>query len=234
MGRIIAFLSGKGGTGKSTVVCNLGAALAAMGKHTMIVDTDLTMADVGLMLGLHDKKVTLHEVLAGKAKPEKAVYQSFYDLRVVPCGLSLAGVESIRLDRVRDVIKKLAKNQDFVLLDCPSGFGEDTLASLRAAEEAVLVLNPDFASVSNALNTKTIAQQLGLKVRGAILNRVQRGALPTRRVALTLGLPILAEIPEDPEIPRATAVGEPVLVFAPRSRSSRAFKKLANVIARVD
>lgn len=230
MGRTIAFLSGKGGTGKSTVVCNLGAALAEMGKRTVVVDADLTMADIGLMLGLHDKKITLHEVLAGKAKPEKAVYRSFHDLQVVPCGISLAGVEAMKPERMKEVVRKLAKDQDFLLLDCPSGFGEDTLAPLQAAEEAIIVLNPDFASVTNALNAKILVQQAGLKLVGAVLNRVGRG-LPTRRVVSTLGISVLAEIPEDPEVPRATSVGEPVIVFAPRSRSSKAFRKLARVLA---
>jgi len=230
VGRAIAFVSGKGGTGKSAVVCNLGAALAEMGKRTVVVDADLTMPDLGLMLGLHDKKITLHEVLAGKAKPEKALYRSFHNLQVVPSGLSLGGVESMRLERLKPAVRKLLEACDFLLLDCPSGFGEDTLASLQAAEEAVLVLNPDFLSVTNALNAKALIQHAGLRLVGMVLNKVGPWGLSTKRITSTLGAPVLAEIPDDPEIPRAASVGEPVLIFSPRSRVSKSFRKLAKAL----
>jgi len=48
MTRIIVFASGKGGTGKTTVVANLGTALAQLGKKTIVLDADVTMANLGL------------------------------------------------------------------------------------------------------------------------------------------------------------------------------------------
>ena len=56
MARIIVFASGKGGTGKTTVVANLGTALAQLGKKTIALDADVTMANLGLILGLEGKK----------------------------------------------------------------------------------------------------------------------------------------------------------------------------------
>ncbi|MEM2282746.1 MAG: cell division ATPase MinD [Candidatus Hadarchaeales archaeon] len=230
MGRVIALVSGKGGTGKSTVACNLGTALAELGKKTVVVDADLTMANVGLMLGLHDKKITLHEVLAGKAKVERAVYRSFHNLAVVPCGLSLEGVESMRLERIKPAVQSLSRDADFLLLDCPSGFGEDTLAPLSSAQEAAIVLNPDFASITNAMNAKSMVERAGLRLTGLILNRVGRWGISSRKVGLTVGATILGEIPDDPQVARASSVGEPVLIFSPRSPASKAFRKLARVL----
>jgi MinD-like ATPase involved in chromosome partitioning or flagellar assembly len=137
----------------------------------------------------------------------------------------------MRLERLKPAVGKLSGACDFLLLDCPSGFGEDTLAPLQAAEEAVLVLNPDFLSVTNALNAKVLVGRAGLKLTGAVLNRVGPWGLPTKRIASTLGVTVLGEIPDDPEVPRAASVGEPVLIFAPRSRASKAFRKLAKALA---
>ena len=65
--RAYTIASGKGGTGKTTCTINLGASLAKLGLETFIMDADIGMANIGLLLGLEDAPITIHEVLAGKA-----------------------------------------------------------------------------------------------------------------------------------------------------------------------
>ena len=66
MVKVYTIASGKGGTGKTTVSVNLGTMLAKLGKETYLMDADIGMANVGLILGLQDAPVTLHEILARK------------------------------------------------------------------------------------------------------------------------------------------------------------------------
>lgn len=55
MGKIIAVVSGKGGTGKTSFTANVGLALAALGKNTLCLDCDITLRNLDLALGLTDK-----------------------------------------------------------------------------------------------------------------------------------------------------------------------------------
>ena len=55
MGKIIAVVSGKGGTGKTSFTANVGLALAALGCHTLCLDCDITLRNLDLALGLTDK-----------------------------------------------------------------------------------------------------------------------------------------------------------------------------------
>ena len=71
----------EGGTGKTTVSVNLGTMLAMLGKETYLMDADIGMANIGLILGLQDAPVTLHEILAGKNNIDDGIYQALPDLR---------------------------------------------------------------------------------------------------------------------------------------------------------
>jgi len=62
--KVITVASGKGGTGKTTTTANLGIALAALNRQTIILDADIAMANLALLLGMEKIDVTLHEVLA--------------------------------------------------------------------------------------------------------------------------------------------------------------------------
>lgn len=229
MARIIVFASGKGGTGKTTVVANLGTALAQLGKKTIVLDADVTMANLGLMLGLEGKKITLHEVLSGKKKAKQAVYKGPAGLKVVPCGMSLEGAQGVRLERLKKVVLDLADNADFLFVDSPSGIEHDSITALAAAREAIFVVTPDFASVLEAMKIKRVAERLNVKLLGSVINCIsgERTDVPQKEIESILELPVLGTVPEDIEVKRAAALGEAVVVRSPRASATKAFKKLA-------
>ncbi len=229
MARIIVFASGKGGTGKTTVVANLGTALAQLGKKTIALDADVTMANLGLILGLEGKKITLHEVLSGKKKAKQAVYEGPAGLKVVPCGMSLNGVQKVRLERLKKVVLDLAANADFLLVDSPSGMGHDSITALAVAQETIFVITPNFASVLEAMKIKRVAERLHVKSPELIINRAsgERTDLPQKEIESILELPVLGVIPEDIEVKHAIALGEAVVVRSSKAPAAKAFKKLA-------
>jgi len=229
MARIITFASSKGGTGKTLVVANLGVAMAQLGQEVVLLDADITMANLAFILGLGGQKTTLHEVLAGEAKLSKAIYNGPQGVRVVPSGISLNGVQRVRLDRLKNVVEELARNFKFLLIDAPSGLGRDAIVALTMAQEAVLVVTPDIAALSNALRTKIVAERFGVKPTGVIVTQAtgKRVDIPGDEIASTLELPVLATIPEDPEVRRSVASGEPVVTYRSRSPAAREFKRLA-------
>ena len=92
MVKVYTIASGKGGTGKTTVSINLGTMLAKLGKVTYLMDADIGMANVGLILGLQDAPVTLHEILPEKTLSMKgsimALRTQGYPEWYIPAGLS--------------------------------------------------------------------------------------------------------------------------------------------------
>lgn len=76
MGKIIAVVSGKGGTGKTSFTANVGLALAALGCHTLCLDCDITLRNLDLALGLSDRALMdFTDVIAGRCTLEDAVVQ---------------------------------------------------------------------------------------------------------------------------------------------------------------
>lgn len=229
MGQSIVIASGKGGTGKTTVCANLGIALAQRGKKVMILDADIDMANLELMLGMEGMPVTLHEVLSGEAEPEEAVYDGPEGVKILPAGLSLSGVQKADPRKLENVLKTLIGSADYLLIDGAPGLEVDAVTAIAAAQNLVLVVNPEITSMSDALKTKIVAEKLGTHVVGAVLNRVgfDMTELSKEEVETILETEVVAVIPEDPEVKRAAAFGEPLVVRNPNSSASIAMKKLA-------
>lgn len=208
--------------------------MAQLGHKVILLDADITMANLSIILGLGRQKTTLHEVLAGEAGLSKAIYDGPHGVRVVPSGISLNGIQRVRLDRLKKVVDDLARKSEFLLIDAPSGLGRDAIVALTMAQEIVLVVTPDIASLSNALRTKIVAERFGVKPAGVIVTRTTGGQvdIPNDEIASTLDLPVLATIPEDPEVRRSVAFGEPVVTFRSGSPASREFKKLASALVK--
>ncbi len=213
------------------VVANLGVCLAKRGKRVIVLDADLTMANLGLLFGL-EERFTLHDVLAGKAEVEEALHEVMPKLEVVQGGLSLKDIGQIRLERLKGVVVELSRRADYVLLDCPSGFEEDFTAALAASSQLVLVINPDPLSVAEAMKVKRMAGKMRVALLGMVVNRVvgKDADLPLREIEALLELPLLGAIPEDEEVARALASGKPLVVQAPRSPASEALEKIAEVL----
>jgi septum site-determining protein MinD len=233
--RAFTIASGKGGTGKTTVTVNLGTSLAQLGKETYILDADIGMANLGLVLGLEDAPVTLHEVLAGKAKVDDAIYEGPNGVKVVPSGISLQGFQNADPDRLRDVMRDLVDRCDYLLVDAAAGISKDGVVALAISDEVILVVNPELSSMADALKTKILTEMVGGEVYGAIINRSGMENTEIRRHSVedVLGVRVIDMIPEDPNVRRSAAYKTPVVIKYPASEASRAFRRIAADIAGV-
>lgn len=227
--KVYTIASGKGGTGKTTVVVNLGTALAMLGKKTIIIDADIGMANIGLVLGLERSPITLHEVLSGKADIEKAIYNGPAGLKVVPSGISLQGFQESDPERLQEVMVKLLEGIDYMLIDAPAGISRDGIIPLAVADEVILVVNPEIASMADALKTKILTEIVGGKVGWAILNRagVDQTEIKRQKVRELLGVEVIDVIPEDANVRRAAAFKVPVVIRNPDSPAAIVFKRIA-------
>jgi septum site-determining protein MinD len=230
---VYTIASGKGGTGKTTTTLNLGTSLALMGKKTVVLDADIGMANLGLLIGLERSKITLHEVMSGSANIKEAIYDGPGGLKVVPSGLSLKGFQKSNPDILKDVMSTLVEGMDFMLIDAPAGISRDGVIPLAVADQVILVVNPELASMADALKTKALTEMLGRSVEGAILNRatLEKTEINRNKVSELLGVKILEMIPEDPNVRLSAAFKTPIVVKSPNSPASIAYKRLAAQLA---
>ena len=231
--RVYTIASGKGGTGKTASSVNIGTALAMLGKKTIIMDADIGMANMGLIIGLENSPITLHEVLGGKADIDQAIYEGPCGLKVVPSGISLQGFQNSDPEVLRDVMVKLIDGADFMLIDAPAGISKDAIIPMAIADEVLLVVNPELSSMADALKTKVLTEMVGGKVGGIILNRVEteKNELTSQKVSGLIGSKVLGVVPEDLNVRRSAAFKVPIVVRSPKSPAALAFKKVAATLA---
>ena len=234
--RAYTITSGNGGVGKTTLTVNLGISLALLGRETYILDADIGMANMALILGMDDIPVTLHEVLAGKADIEDAIYEGPGGVKVVPSGISLQGFQQADPDKLRDVMHRLVDRCEYLLIDAPSGISKEGVVPLSVADEVILVVNPELASMADALKTKILCEVMGGGVYGAILNRagLEHTELRSQSVEDVLGVRVIDVVPEDANVRRAAAYKNPCVLKYPKTDASRAFRRIAAQISGVE
>jgi len=235
MVKLITITSGKGGVGKTTTAINLGAALNSLGKEVIIVDANLTTPNVGLHLGAPIVPVSLNHVLLGKAKPSDAIYEHESGTKIVPSSLSVKELKRLNHKRLKEVGKSLRKLADYVIYDSAAGLGEEAIASLEAADELVIVTNPEIPAVTDALKTVKLAEEMGKSVAGVIVTRVRgsRSEMPISNIRDMLDVPILGVVPEDTNMQEALAEKDALYHLHPRSKASKAYKQIAAKLAGV-
>lgn len=228
MTRVIAVASGKGGVGKTTITANLGVALSIYGEETLVLDADVAMANLELILGMEGKSVTLHDVLSGDSDIVDAIYEGPGGVKVIPAGISLEGLRKVKLNRLEDVLSEIMEDVDILLIDAPAGLEKDALSAIASAQELILVTTPEVPSISDSLKTKIIANKLSVDIIGVVINRElhDKTFLSISEIETILEVPVIAVIPDDPEVSRAAAFGEPVVIRNPKSPTSNAIMQL--------
>lgn len=233
MGRVIAFISGKGGVGKTTVVANTALVLSELGKRTVVVDGNITTPNLSMHLGIPLYPLTLHDVLKGEISIHEATYIHPSGLKVIPGGIGIEDLEGINLDYLSHSISMLAENHEYVLIDGAAGLGREALKAMEIADDIVIVTNPDLPSVTEALKVKKLAEEFDTNVMGVVVNRIKgkRTELTDNEIKSLLELPILGKIPEDPLVPESIHKKIPIVQHRATAPASMALKRFgANLI----
>ncbi len=226
--RVIAVVSGKGGVGKTFTTVNLGFAMASFGEKVALMDTDVTVSNLGLQLGIYSFKWTLKDVLEGDVKPEEALYEH-EGIRVLPSSLSLEdlptnlGFSHRRLRRIVDRIDGI------VLMDCPPGLSDHAVESLKAADEVLVVTNPEITAVTDALKVVKFAREEKKDVLGIVVNKIKgdKYELSSLEIEIMAEAPVIAKIPFSDEVRKTIYLEKPIVVHDEYSPVSQRFKKLA-------
>lgn len=229
MGRLIAISSGKGGVGKTTTSVNLATALTKQGKNVILVDGNLTTPNVGLHLGLTKFPVTLNDVLKNEASLPDALYIHPLGFKLLPGSLSIRSFSEINSRRLKEVFEDLRDMCDFVIVDSAAGLGNEALSILKNADEIIVVTHPELPAVTDAFKVVTLAKEIGIPVKGVVLNRVRKDNfdLGLRAIESLLETPITSIIEDDRYMRQAVYQKRPVIHLRPKSPSARRYHHLA-------
>ncbi len=162
---IISIINSKGGVGKTVTCVHLGAALARAGFSTLLIDVDMQHGLTNYF-NLNTEGITTTDVLLRGANVDEAAQIVRPGLRCVPASRAIesAEIELSTLPGAELRLRRAMKNAgrvDFVLIDCPSGWGAVTRNALLASGAFVVPINSEPASVTCAVDTEAGARELG-------------------------------------------------------------------------
>src|SRR3989338_2859422 len=229
MTRTIAIVSGKGGVGKTTIVANLGLALASLGKSVILLDADLDMANLELALDMAGRPITMQEVLTGESTIADATYEVATNMKFIPAGVSIEQYRRVDPEKLAKVVAEGSTQADFVLIDCPAGMGRDTMACLSAAKENIIIAMPEPMSAVDAFKTKMTGEKMGSETIGLAINQIRkiRGEESERDMQTMLEAPIIARIPYDNDLKISILEKKPLFTRKPNSPAMIEIAKIA-------
>lgn len=237
----ISFTSGKGGTGKTTMVLNLGAALASMGKEVVLVDADILTHSLSVLCNLEEREGLAELFLQSDFELEHAVHnvQGLPNLRVIPSSTSFE-----LLTKMKDLLKKerlfvasrineIAGSSEYVLIDTPAGVSREVLFSVSLGDKYCLVTETGLAELEGALIIDMLASSIGLESLGIIFNRVRTNPPEYfRRMCEEHFGKILGVIPFDIRFIETFEERSIFYLKYPTTPSSKEIRKVAEEISR--
>ena len=238
MSKILVVTSGKGGVGKTTSTAALGAALAQAGQKVVVVDFDVGLRNLDLVMGAERRVVfDLINVVQGVAKLSQALIRDkrLENLWLLPASQT-RDKDALTEEGVGRVIAELRDKYDWVICDSPAGIERGAMLSMRYADEAVIVTNPEVSSVRDSdriigmLDSKTVRAEKGEQVTKHVLITRYDAARASRGEMLSiddildiLATPLLGIIPESREVLLASNVGSPITLNNPASAPALAY-----------
>lgn len=217
MGELIAVLSGKGGTGKTSVCAGVAVALAQMGHKVLCVDCDVGLRNLDIALGMSDVgAISFLEVCRGEYSLSMAAEHPLYpnlQFLTAPLDCSAEAVDGLAFARMLDGARK---HFSYVLLDAPAGIDAGFRLAARAADRVILVTGADPASIRDARQASDALEQLGKRRVHLVVNRISKKLAGTLKLTVDdimdqAGLPLLGIVPEDGNVVLAAAFGKPLL-----------------------
>lgn len=252
--RVIAVTNQKGGVGKTTTAVNLAAALAEAGRRVLLVDLDPQgNATMGSGVDKDSLRVSVCDVLLGDAPIEETVVTGLdarFDLIPSNSDLTLAEVTLKDLprfeSRLRDSLRSLEVQYEYILIDCPPSLNVLTLNALVAASFVFVPMQCEYYALEGLTDLLETIEGVRANLNNslAITGLVRTMYDPRNNLATDVSAQLLAHfgsrlyetvIPRNVRLAEAPSYGMPAILYDRSSRGAMAYIALAQeMIARFD
>jgi flagellar biosynthesis protein FlhG len=239
--KVIAITGGKGGVGKTLTAVNLGAALARLGRNTMLLDADFGLANVDVLLGMK-ARLNLEHVVTGQCALEDVVLTASSGLRVVPASsgsINMATMSRLQHAGLIGAFSQLMEPLDVLLVDTAAGLSDGVITFSEAAQRVVVVVCDEPASLTDAYGLIKVLSRRQSSCRFEIVTNMVESAAHGRELYekllrvcdrfLGLTPAYLGHVPNDDYLRQAIRRQATVVEAFPSSPSARAFQRLASL-----
>ncbi|MBD3336065.1 MAG: P-loop NTPase [Candidatus Eisenbacteria bacterium] len=241
----VSVISGKGGVGKSSVIANLAVLLARRGLKVLVLDGDLSLANVDLLLGLVPR-FNLWDVIQGRRALDDVLLDGPHGIQLLPAASGIeemANLDDYRREVLIRSLDELKERCDVFLIDAGSGIQRQNIRLAQAARNILILTTPEPTAFSDAYATlKVLLTRPLWQAPQLVLNRV-RSRTEAQRVArrlqgvarhfLQVEPEVLGVIPEDELLLRSVHAQEALVERFPRSPASSALRQLADRLLEV-
>lgn len=248
MARIIAVANHKGGVGKTTSVAAIGSVLSQMGKRTLLVDLDAQANLTTSLFGNEPEGETIYQALRGEiALPVLPLGEN---LSIVCSCLDMAAAETDLSNKfcreltLQKLLKPVAEQYDYILLDCPPSLGLVTINALTAANELFIPLTAEalpsrgLAKLTNILEMVRENLNPSITLSGVIITRWEVTNLSKTieaQLRATFGETVFkTKIRKNVAIAEAPLHVTDVVTYDPHSNGAKDYRALtAEIVAQI-
>ncbi len=226
MGELIAVLSGKGGTGKTSLCAGISSALAQMGEKVLCIDCDIGLRNLDIALGLTDigtlsfLDVCRHGHSLDMAT-QHPVFPNLFFL-TAPMTCTADGIDPLEFAAMLDQ----ARTQfSYIFLDAPAGIEAGFSLAAKYADRVILVTGADPAAIRDAERAGQVLELMGKKNVRLVVNRINKKMAAAMNLTVDdvmdqAGLPLLGIVPEDQNVVLSAAFRQPLLGFTTKGASA--------------
>ena len=249
MGKIIAIANQKGGVGKTTTALNLGASLGALDKKTLIVDADpQANASSGLGIIVEEVENGTYQLLEHSATAKEVIVPTNSpNVDIIPAHIDLVAIEIELVDKnnrefmLKEALKQIKDNYDYILIDCAPSLGLITLNALVAADSIIIPIQCEYYALEGLgklLNTIKSVQKIHnaeLDIEGLLLTMYDSRLRLSNQVVEEVNkhfhnMVFKTVIQRNVRLSEAPSFGESIIAYDATSKGAVNYINLANEI----